>query len=188
MRFWISFLFLMSVGCAADVGGRIEAPDVPAQASNGAALGFGTLAVSSVNVSDARNLYNEDDSQRDMVMPDENVEPNLEKALVQGLQSRQIAIDPGAPRRLQVDVQKWQNVNEAKLTSTLSSEASISVSVLGPQGDRLFSGTYQGSRESTFPLSSREDIKDSLGLAMSQAISGMLGDTDLMRALAGEAL
>ena len=71
----------------------------------------------------------------------------------------------------------------ATTTSSIQSEASIFLEVLNDKGQRIYSSTFSGTRQSRFPLAKPSDIQLSLGLAMQQAIEQMLNDQQFMNAL-----
>ena len=80
-------------------------------------------------------------------------------------------------------MRKWRSKVGAKDSSAIDSEATLFVELLDPTGKKIYSGTYNGTRSSQFPVVTRIDVQDSLGLAMANAIEQVISDQQLIEML-----
>jgi hypothetical protein len=188
----IPAVFLLAVfcpllsSCAPNLGATIEAPDLPAAAADGTAkpeirARLGSY-VTIQEVTDARNGITTD--------PDENytepyggVNTIVEKGIKKAFQDIGVAVSDSAPISLRAEVRKWRAQVKSKGNSAISSEATIYVEAVDPSGKKVYSGTYNGARSSQFPVVTRVDVKDSLAIAMTNAINQLTSDQQLLELL-----
>ncbi len=165
-------LFLSS--CVAAVGSSIEVPDVPA----GDAVSFDEMINSSVALGSFRDVRQEPDPNR--ISPEGEVTSRVKDAYEKSLTKRGTRISDSAPVVVHAEIRNWYAITKG--TGEVESEASVYIEVHSKDSNRIFSALYHGSRASTFPLVTAQDISDSLGLAMAQAIDQSLYD-QAMRAV-----
>ncbi|HMO17810.1 MAG TPA: YajG family lipoprotein [Oligoflexia bacterium] len=123
--------------------------------------------------------------QSENITPEGDVSDVVTGYLESALKTRGVTFDSSSPITLTGEIRTWSAEARGSSTGELKSEATVYVEVI-QSGLRKFSGTYQGARSSQFPIVTPQDISDSLGLAMSQAIDQAISDSSLRRALADD--
>ncbi len=171
-------------GCSPQLGANIEVPEIPVEEASldGGPAHLG-VSVSLDTFRDNRPLQADTTEPVEKTMPEGDVGRAVEVALTKSLAQKGISTSFGAPVKISGEIKKWQTTVSAKMTGSLRSEAALYVEVRDEKGQKLFSGTFHGSRASEFPVVTREDVKSSLGFAMSQAINQALEDEQLIQAL-----
>ncbi len=179
-------LLTLSTACSRHVGSSIEVPNIPAPAASSAE----SRARLSANISlsgfkDVREaiIPIEGLDQTSYTQPQGAISQQLEAAMSEAMSKKGLHVTSNAPVSLWGEIRKWRADVETTTTSKIKSEAALYVELLDASGQRLYAGTYHGSRASQFPVVSAEDIKDSLGIAMAQAIGQVLEDEEFLQAL-----
>ena len=174
--------------CAPNLGTTIEAPDlttpvakdaIAAQPEVRARLGS-YVTIQTVTDSRSGLASNIDESYTE---PYGGVSTNVEAALKKAFQEAGIAVTDSAPVIIKAEVKKWRAHVNTKSTSMIDSEAALTVEVIDPTGKRIYLGNYNGSRSSQFPVVTRVDVKDSLAIAMQNAITQVISDPQLLELL-----
>lgn len=170
---------ILFTGCAAQVGSTIEAPEIPpiAMADDARARLGSYIAIQ--EIVDSRQELKDDDTTR-VTQPFGGVSGIIKTGLRNAFRDAGISVIDSSPIELRAEVRKWQAEVSAKGTSTLSSEATLYVELIDPSGKKVFTGSYNGTRSSQFPVITRVDVKDSLGLSMANAISQLVADPKLI--------
>lgn len=174
-------LVVLISACSPAVGPTVSAPEIPVPAIN-EARGRLNAQVAIDAVTDLRNQEPIEVS-KDYTTPNGESVAVIEKAVADALASRGISVSEDAPRKVRIGIKQWRTRVTATATSSIASEAAITVEVVDQNEKRIFTGSYRGERSSQFPVASVPDIKDSLGLSMSAAITGMLDDDDFINSL-----
>lgn len=178
---------LLSLGvasCAPTLGKTIEAPQIPVVASKPEARARLGSYIAVTAVQDARTGQPATDSAvADYTEPYGGVTNIVETGLKNAFRDAGIAVVDTAPVSIKAEVRKWRAQVDTKSTSAISSEATLFVEVDDPTGKRIYSGTYNGTRSSQFPVVTRIDVQDSLGLAMANAIEQVISDPQLVELL-----
>ncbi len=168
-------LILGGAGCAPSLGPTIEAGDIPPPATQPATRArFGSV-VGIQDIRDNRPAPATDGSEK-FTEPHGGVPQLVEAALKTTLSDAGVSVVSSAPVEMKVEVLKWRSQVDPKANVMLRSEASLLIELYDPAGKKVFSGTYNGVRSSQFPVVTRVDVKDSLGLAMSNALEQLVAD------------
>lgn len=176
-----SIACILLSSCAPNLGKSIESPEsIPTTASTNAPRARLGSYTSIAEVSDQREIA---DNEEDFTQPLGDVKQVVENGIKEAFREAGIAVIEDAPLALKTEIKKWRSNIKSKVNTTVTSEASLLVTLTDPSGKKIFTGTYNGNRNSEFPVVNREDVKDSLSLAMSQAISQMLSDKQLLEIL-----
>jgi hypothetical protein len=173
------------LGCVATVGPSLSITKVPVKTQDIINLiTQGNTGIGSIT--DSRTLdYNS--TAQGLVTPEGDISRIVETTLVDYLKAAGTNINFNAPRIVQADVREWQSAYQGSTTGSLDSKASIYIEVLNQQNKmKIFSGVFHGNRASHFPIVTPEDIKDSLGFAMSQAIEQVIKDSSFQKAISGK--
>ncbi len=181
----ISFLSL-SIGCSRHVGNSIEVPEIPASpATSAEARARLTSSIALSGFKDVREevLPIEGVDTTTYTQPQGAISQTLEAAVSEAMKEKGMVISGDAPISLWGEVRKWRADVETTTTTNIKSEAALYVELLNSSGQRLYAGTYHGSRASQFPIATADDIKSSLGIAMAQAIGQFLEDEEFLQAL-----
>lgn len=182
---WLIGLFLLA-SCAPNLGKTIEAPQIPAVATKGDARPRLGTYISIQSVEDARIAVDPGTASMDGIdytEPQGAIGSLVENGLKAAFRENGISVIDSAPLVIRAEVRTWRAHTETKAQSDLASEATLYVEVIDPAGKKLFNGTYNGNRASTFPIITRVDVQDSLGIAMANAISQAVVDPQLLTVL-----
>lgn len=171
---------LSCVSCAPYVGRAVDVPEIPSVVKEGEVRNRLGNSVAVGEVRDARESAAEGSTYTE---PAGDVAAAVRQALEKTFTDKGMIISLDAPVTVSGEVREWRSAVSAKTTSMIQSEAALAIEVRDPSNKKLYSGVYHGSRSSQFPVASAGDVQDSLGLAMSQAISQMLQDKELVSVL-----
>lgn len=173
--------------CSQHVGESISVPEIPIEEARNNSRARLSTQVSLADFKDVRGaLDNDNDSSEqpgNFTQPQGEVTRAVQKALETALLEKGVQVSGASKVSMWGEVRKWQANIHTTTRSKIISEASLFLELLDRDGKRVYSGTYHGSRASEFISASTEDIKYSLGLAMSQAIDQALADEELISAL-----
>ena len=178
-------VILFCAACAPKLGATIDAPQIPAPATKPdvrARLGS-YVAIQGVEDTRVGIEATDADQAPGYTEPYGGVNAIVENGMKKAFQESGIAVVDTAPVTLKAEVRKWRSQLDAKSTSKLNSEATLYVELQDPTGKKLYSGTYNGSRSSQFPVVTRVDVQDSLGLAMANAIEQVISDPQFLELL-----
>lgn len=165
----------LAAGCAPSLGTTIEAGDIPVPAVQSTARArFGSV-VGIQDIRDNRPAPVVDGTEK-FTEPHGGIPQLVESALKTTLGDAGVSVVSSAPVAMKVEVLKWRSQVDPKASVMLRSEASLLIELFDPAGKKVFSGTYNGVRSSQFPVVTRVDVKDSLGLAMSNALEQLVAD------------
>lgn len=167
------------VGCAPHLGATIETPEVPLteiKSDTRARLGS-YVAIQSIE--DSRKLSLQE-AQPEYTQPAGAVKETVEAAIRDSFRDHGISILDTAPVQMKTYVREWKSQVKSSTTTSIESKAVLYVELFDPSGKRMYSGTYEGTRSSQFPVVNRTDVKDSLGLAMANCISHIIDDPKIM--------
>jgi len=184
VSFCVLLLISFCAACAPRLGATIEAPQIPPASTKSDARAKLGSYVSIQSVEDTRvgPAVNADETP-DFTEPYGGVNAIVENGIKKAFQEAGIAVVDSAPVTMKAEVRKWRSQVDAKTTGALSSEATLYVELQDPSGKKLYSGTYNGTRASQFPVVTRVDVQDSLGLAMANAIAQIMTDTQFLELL-----
>lgn len=171
----LSFLTLSS--CVAVVGPSVNVPEIPV----GDAVSIDENITSSISLGSFRDVRSEPVENR--ISPEGDVTAAVKAAFKKSLEKRNGYVIDNASVTVMAEVRNWHAITKG--TGEIESDASLYIEVHVRDKGRIFSGLFHGHRASTFPLISAQDIDDSLGLAMAQAIDQVLYDRAVISALNG---
>ena len=172
--------------CSVHVGPTMEVPSVPAPTVKPGEGRDLKLGVSLGSIKDARSSATREDTsspEGKYTEPAGDVAAAVKTALASALADQGVRLRPNAPLTIFGEVRRWRTQAAATTTTSIHSEAALYVEVVDRSGNRVYSGTYHGSRASEFPIATLSDIKESLGLAMSEAIAQLFDDEEFITAL-----
>lgn len=179
---WLLFLHC---GCARHLGGTVGVPQLPVStlATQELAQYDATVAMDGFN--DERLSVEEPGEQLkgELVQPYGDISAVVEQGAIKALRRRGVVFSDRSWVSLRGEISKWQSVVHSTAMVEIESQAQLRVQVFDRKGDVVYSGNYAGARSSRFPVASEQDVKDSLALAMRQAIDQMATDEQLLRAL-----
>ena len=176
-------LVFLVVGCAPHLGATIETPEVPVtQIKSDARARLGTY-VALQGIEDGRRLGLSEEPT-EYTQPAGAVRETVEAAIRDAFREHGISILDTAPVQMKTTVREWKSQVSASTTSSIDSKAVLYVELFDPTGKRMYSGTYEGTRSSQFPVINRTDVKDSLGLAMANCIGHIIDDPKIMEMIA----
>jgi len=170
-------LSLLLASCVAVVGPTTPVPNIP----EGDAISHDEMIYSSVSIESFRDVRSEPEDKK--ISPEGDVNQSVQAAFTNALRKRGVTISNSAPISIHAEIRTWHAITRGK--GELESEASLYIEVHSNTGNRIFSAIYNGHRSSTFPLISAEDINDSLGLSMAQAIDQCLYDASMRNVISG---
>jgi uncharacterized lipoprotein YajG len=107
----------------------------------------------------------------------------VQKAVESSFRNLGFMIDANSALLVRGKVKKWISEVKSGMPSEASSEAVVFVEVLDPTNKRVYHGTYQGTAGIRSPSLSRDQISESLGSAMSQALTQLVSDQGLVTLL-----
>lgn len=168
-------------GCAVSPGRTVETPEIPAVAPSGEARArLGSyLAIQAVE--DRRDSSQSADSG--FTEPFGRVGASVEEGIKNAFRENGISILETAPLSLKAEIRKWRTKVDSRANTMMSSEATLYVELVDPSGKKMYSGSYNGTRSSQFPVVTRVDVQDSLALAMANAIGQVVNDPELLNVL-----
>lgn len=168
-------------GCAVNPGRTVETPSIPAVAAKGEARARLGSYLAIEGVEDRRDSSTA--SNEGFTEPFGRVGSSVEEGIKSAFRENGISILETAPVTLHAEVRKWRTKVGSGAQTMLDSEATVYVELKDPSGKRLFSGSYNGTRSSQFPVVTRVDVQDSLALAMANAIGQIVSDPGLLNVL-----
>ena len=182
MRIFVLLPILFCLACAMRVDSSYPVPAIPEIDSQKTSSLHG-LSISVQPFLDARLPAIQDKVNVSITQPEGEVEQTVELAFVEALQSQGAVLDGNGEKSIVGEIRRWDSKVAASTSGTIDSNATIYLEVKDAAGKSLFSGEYHGSRSSQFPVIAKQDVGDSLGLAMSEAITQAIRDKNLQRIL-----
>ncbi len=167
--------------CAPNLGGTIDAPSIPSVSPKGDARARLGSYLSIQTVEDARTKGIS--GEAGYTEPAGKVTQIVEDGIKNAFRENGISILDSAPVSLRTEIRQWRAKVTSAAQAEIDSEATIFVEALDPAGKVIYSGTYTGNRSSKFPIVSRIDVQDSLGLAMANAIGQAVADPAFLNVL-----
>ena len=172
-------LLLSASACAPHLGPTIETPDVPvSQIKSDVRARMGTY-VALQSVEDARPAPSRD-IDSDYTQPVGAVKEIVEAAIKTAFRDHGISVLDTSPVQMTVSIRDWRSQVKVNSSTAIDSKAVVYIELSDPTGKRIYSGTYEGSRSSQFPVVNRVDVQDSLGIAMANCISHVLDDPKIL--------
>lgn len=180
----ITIAALAFISCAPQVGVIIDAPAIPTLAKPDTRARLGSY-VNLDKVQDTRMVGKIGTVEANVTEPYGNdITENIKTSIRQALSDVGVSSNDTAPVAMNVEIRSWKSqVGTKSGSGKIVSDASLYIELYDPTGKRLFSGSYNGQRTSDFPIISKVDIQDSLGLAMANAIEQMVTDPELINIL-----
>ena len=173
----LSLSIILAISCSPVVQPTIDSPEIPLARIEAGNKIISNQTVAIGTIANARpKISLEDEKKGTITHPDNYANRSVESALIQALQARGVAHTVASQKTIQGEIRNWRSVVHATQSGSIESEATIYVSVINARGQREFEGVFQGSRSSSFPIVSKNDIKDSLAMAMKQALEQLLND------------
>ena len=172
-------------GCGSKLQKTIVVPDIPAWDSSGrvadSVRGGAPHQLFIDKFSDARPSDVIVKRADETVVASGEVGTPIGTALDRAFRNRGFAISQTAPVVLSGEVRIWQSeIVKGFPTQKQSANAELFLEVLDPANKRIYSGTYKGSASREDPSLSPEDIRATLGTAMSEALSQVTSDKQLI--------
>lgn len=112
-----------------------------------------------------------------------DVAPSVMKGLQGALRKKGFKFSDTAPVILSGEIRKWFADVQGGMPSKVKTEAELHIQVLDPANKRIYSGMYTGYASMQGPSMSAKKVSQALGMAMSEAISQVLADQQLIRLL-----
>ncbi|MCC6955073.1 MAG: hypothetical protein IT290_13225 [Deltaproteobacteria bacterium] len=171
------------VSCSPRVGDSIVLDTVPrTEQETYSRLGAGkSLAVGMFN--DARTPVVTGEGTSAYTEASGDVARLAEQSLTHALKSQGYQVSPTSPYRLAGQITKWRTKVTTKATAQIQSEAAIQVQVLDNRNNVVYNGSYVGTRSSEGPVVSKNDIRNSLSVALATATAQVAEDQKLIQAL-----
>lgn len=169
-------LSLLLTACVAAVGPSIEVPSIPEPRETNDI--FPVL----VEVGDFQDIRLVDQASK-RVSPEGNVSALVKQSFTTYLEKRGATVEPASPVKINGELRSWEAEVQGTSTGMLNSTASIYVEVRDSSNNKIYSGVFQGTRASQFPLVTKSDIQDSLAFALVQAIDQALNDSSFRKSL-----
>ena len=178
-----TLLLVGLIACAASVGPDIEVSEIelPEETATASLAGV-EVSVGIFDDSRAPTL-GELTEAKSVTQADGEVGLSVEKAMLKALSSKGASVSQGSGVRLSGEVREWKSEFSAASTGSITSSAALFVEASDSTGRTVFSGVYQGVRKSSFPIIAKQDIQDSLSLAMGEAITQVVNDPKLIDVL-----
>lgn len=168
-------------GCGVKLKDRVVVPEVPLSAQVTDSVSGVMVALD--NVRDARPITTLVDVNGRGSEPASDVGVQVQGALVRALTRGGYRVDGGSAVVIRGEVREWIARVRTGMPGTVTSEAKVFLEVLDPGDRRLYSGQYEGAASLEEPSISELDIRNNLGLAMSEAIRQVLADKKLRQLL-----
>ena len=170
------------MACAMRVDSNYPVPAIPEVDSQK------TSALHGLNISlqpflDARLPAIQEKSNVSIAQPEGEVVQTVESAFAEALQAQGVVLATDGGKNIVGEIRRWDSKVAASTSGSIDSNATLYLEVKDADGNSLFSGEYHGSRSSQFPVIAKQDVGDSLGLAMSEAITQAIRDKNLHRSL-----
>ncbi len=188
MKGFVSMILILllsaALGCGPSLGRTIALPEVPA---GGAAAVRPVTAGTLLFIDEVKDVRAENalvGYAGKNINADREVSPVVREALEKAFKGRGFTISDSAPIIVTGEVKNWFANVRGGLPGSVDSNASIQIDVFDPANKRIFSGNYQGSAALETPSVDERDIRGALGTAMSEAISQILADQQLIELLA----
>lgn len=174
-----SILSLMSffAACVAVVGPHVPVPEIPAATQSTPEKAISSM----VTVGSFRDVRSTPEGEQ--ISPEGEVTETVKEAFKSALAKRGARVSTDAPTTIHAEIRSWYATTQGTSAVEVESQATLYIEIHTKNSQRVFNGTYTGSRTSSFPLVSAKDIGDSLGLAMAQAIEQALSDKALIHGL-----
>lgn len=178
-RLLLIFACIATIGCAARIDSTVPAPEIPEMRQVTAELHGVRLSMEPFV--DARLPSITDSENKTITQPDGTVSEQVEQALREALENQGITVDSGSSKKLTAEIRRWDAMVSAAASGAIESNATLFVELKDVDNDSVFSGEYHGTRSSTFPIIAKQDVSDSLGLAMAEAIEQVVRDSNLRK-------
>ncbi len=183
LSFCVLSLLLLFSACVSSLGTEVEPEEeLLNKFSNSAKLPSG-IQVSVIEVLDAREEVATEEGGTRKLNAGGAVDELVEKALVDAFTTNGSEVTPTATNQIRGQIRDWHVEITGAATGKLSSTASLYIETLAPDGKVLFSGMYNGSRASEFPIVSRQDVGQSLSISMNEAITQLMSDQGFVSSL-----
>lgn len=178
---------LCVTGCSTYVGKTIEIRELPSFDSESRSMPDITALVALEEIKDVRGSIPSstvgDDNEGRITSPEGDVGRIVQDSLAKALLSKGIGVSSRAPLRIWGEIRRWRARITTTATSSIKSDAALYLEVIDNSGSRVYSGTYHGTRASEFPVASLNDFRDSLGLAMLEAVAQAVDDQQFLDAV-----
>ncbi|MCB0344726.1 MAG: hypothetical protein KDD66_06400 [Bdellovibrionales bacterium] len=178
-----ALLALGCASCAKQTGGKVVAPDIPIVQHK---MAFPNPVVVNAAIVPFQDMRAEADasSGSSVTVPVGDVGNVVARAAEQAFAKRGMKLEGSSSQaEIRGQITEWNATVEGGALPVLGSTAALRIEVLNPKGDTVYTGTYQGTRSSEFPVISESDIRRSLGIAMAEAVEKMADDSRLTQAL-----
>jgi hypothetical protein len=113
----------------------------------------------------------------------DNVVPVVLQGLRTALGDKGFKFSDTAPILLLGEIRVWKAEIEGGFSSSVSANAELYIQVLDPANKRIYSGSYKGFASAESPRLGVKQIRNTLGIAMSEAIVQVVKDQQLVRLL-----
>ena len=170
-------LFLLS-GCSSSVHSIVPVPKIPPAVKKNA---MGTIPGHPVvfvdQIKDARSVNYFVDNRGSYSSAAGDLTLAVSEGLKQALKDTGFELEESAPVIVTGEIRDWV----ATLgRGGVSSRAKLYIEVYDPANKKIYSGTYEGFSDFDNPSINTEDVTQSLGTAMAETISQVLGDQKLL--------
>ncbi len=170
-------LFFLS-GCSSSVHSIVPVPKIPPAVKKNA---MGTIPGHPVvfvdQIKDARSVNYFVDNRGSYSSAAGDLTLSVSEGLKQALKDTGFELEESAPVIVTGEIRDWV----ATLgRGGVSSRAKLYIEVYDPANKKIYSGTYEGFSDFDNPSINTEDVTQSLGTAMAETISQVLGDQKLL--------
>lgn len=169
------------IGCSPAVKKRIEVPFVPVEPGDGIALEKYSLSLDEIK--DSRPTADIADVHGNPIQTEGNAVQGVRSALESALRREGFGISDSAPLILGPQVKKWFANVHGGMPSVCDADAELFVQVFDPANKLIYSGSYTGASTLQEPAIDEQDIRQTLGAAMSEAIRQLTSDKQLKKLL-----
>ena len=177
------FALLPLIGCGGTTksfGPSIEVPAIPSSSSP-AGDKLQNVSVAIDEIKDGRPSPALVEYSNGSSTPKTQITESIRSGIEQALQARGMNVSDSAPLILSVEVREWL----ADMSGvTTKANAAVAIQLFDPANKLMYSGVYRGHAEIRKSALKELELRDTLGIAMAEAIGQIVRDEKLIKLIA----
>ncbi|MDR2337776.1 MAG: YajG family lipoprotein [Deltaproteobacteria bacterium] len=118
-----------------------------------------------------------------LVQPSNSVSFEVEDVLRRTLVNAGFLVNSAAPVIIKGEIRQWVVDIKSNFPIKLDSKATLWIEIIGPDNKRIYSGIYLGTGHFEKVAVENKDLQNTLNIAMTAAISGIVKDKKLLSIL-----
>lgn len=174
---------LLCVSCSPKLGSKISLPAIPSIGKQGDIATSGA-EVYVLTVVDARGERTIATFEGRSIEPRDDVALSIKGAVSKALEEQGFSLSEFAPVSLTAEVRSWNAEVSGGMPSSVSSEAKVYVEIRDPANKKIYSGMYSGHSMIQEASLGEEEVQESLGTSMAEALRQIFVDKQLVEVLA----